>query len=147
MNDDASAVSGSVAMENAGSSDALLGMAALGKTAAALALVIALILLCAALLRRWGNRHARQGVRLQVVGSTAVGNRERVVIVDVEGTWLVLGVGSGQVSKLHELPAPPEPEADRSGTVEPFAQRFAQALKRQHNPSASSSSTKPDSSS
>lgn len=147
MNDDASAVSGSVAMENAGSSDALLGMAALGKTAAALALVIALILLCAMLLRRWGNRHARQGVRLHVVGSTAVGNRERVVIVDVEGTWLVLGVGSGQVSKLHELPAPPEPEADGGHTAEPFAKRFAQALKRQHSPSASSSPTKPDSSS
>ena len=141
----ANTVSRSVAMENAGNSDALLGMASLGKTAAALALVIALILLCSALLRRWGNRHARQGVRLQVVGSTAVGNRERVVIVDVEGTWLVLGVGSGQVSKLHELPAPPEPDAD-SG-AEPFAQRFAHALKRQTPRSASASSTKPDSSS
>jgi len=147
MNDDASAVSGSAAVENAGSSDALLGMATLGKTAAALALVIVLILLCAALLRRWSNRHARQGVRLQVVGSTAVGNRERVVIVDVEGTWLVLGVGSGQVSKLHELPAPPEPDGGSGATAEPFAQRFAQALKRQHSPSAPSSSTKPDSSS
>ena len=146
MNADASTVSSAIAMESAGSSDALLGMAALGKTAAALALVIALILLCAVLLRRWGNRHARQGVRLQVVGSTAVGNRERVVIVDVEGTWLVLGVGSGQVSKLHELPAPPEPDTD-DDAAKPFAQRFAQALARQHTPTASSSSNKPDSSS
>ncbi|WP_346797055.1 flagellar biosynthetic protein FliO [Halomonas sp. Bachu 37] len=87
-------------------SDALLGMAALGKTAAALALVIAIILACTYLLRRWNNYQQRHGARLGIVGSTAVGNRERVVVVEIEGVWLVLGVGNGNISKLHELPAP-----------------------------------------
>ncbi|MGM0614016.1 MAG: flagellar biosynthetic protein FliO [Pseudomonadota bacterium] len=136
----------SSALQSAGSnSDALIGMAALGKTAAALALVVAIILICAALLKRWGNRHVRQGARLQVVGSTAVGNRERVVVVEIEGTWLVLGVGNGQISKLHEMPAPPEPHRDDS--EEPFAQRFAHAIKRQGGTTMFSDSDKSDSSS
>ncbi|QJQ96996.1 flagellar biosynthetic protein FliO [Halomonas sp. PA5] len=121
------------------SGDTLLGMAAMGKTAAALALVIAIILLCSYLLRRLGpNRHF-QNQRLKVVGSTAVGSRERVVIVEVEDTWLVLGVGGGQVNKLHELSAPIEParsvtppDPEKTGAeATSFAGRFAYALK--HN--------------
>ncbi len=71
--------------------DALVGMAALGKTAAALALVIAIILVCTSLLKRWQQHRFDQGARLRIVGTTAVGNRERVVVVEVEDTWLVLG--------------------------------------------------------
>lgn len=118
------------------SSDALLGMAALGKTAASLALVVAIIVLCSYLVKRWGPSRGLTGGRLKVVGSTAVGNRERVVIVEVEDTWLVLGVGGGQVNKLHELAVPDESEALQPppySEAEGFASRFAQALK--HNAS------------
>lgn len=50
---------------------------------------------------------------IRVVGLTAVGPRERVVVVEVEDTRLVLGVGSGNVRLLHVLSgAPPtEPRA------------------------------------
>lgn len=104
--------------------DALIGMAALGKTAAALALVIAIILLCTSLLKRWQQHRFDQGARLRIVGSTAVGNRERVVVVEVEDTWLVLGVSSGGISKLQERPAP----AHRSPTPESPPSRFSQRL-------------------
>lgn len=118
-------------------SETLIGMATLGKTAAALGLILVIILVAAALLRRWGLPHQRHGRHLRVVGSTAVGTRERVVIVEVEDTWLVLGVGSGQVNKLHDMPAPDEPRAsDRSvgpgfESEDSFATRFAKALR--HN--------------
>ena len=36
-----------------------------------------------------------------------MGQRERVVIVEVEQRWLVLGVAAGQVTRLHDMPAPP----------------------------------------
>ncbi|MCG6656253.1 flagellar biosynthetic protein FliO [Halomonas campisalis] len=115
--------------------DALVGMATLGKTAAALALVIATILICTALLKRWSPQRSAAGGQLRVVGSTALGSRERVVIVDVKGTWLVLGVGGGQITKLHELEAPRQtqtPLDDAAGpSEERFASRFARALK--HN--------------
>jgi len=50
---------------------------------------------------------------IRVVGSTAVGPRERVVVVEVEDTRLVLGVASGNVRLLYVLTAPPpmEPRA------------------------------------
>src|SRR5690554_4546978 len=113
--------------------DALASMAMPGKTAAALPLVIAVILLGTALLRRWGPENRAAGGHLRVVGSAALGSRERVVIVEVEGTWLVLGVGGGQVNKLHELDAPAEPASPNKPhpEAERFATRFARALK--HN--------------
>ncbi|MBW6391424.1 flagellar biosynthetic protein FliO [Billgrantia antri] len=117
-----------------GGGDALVGMATLGKTAAALALVIAIILVCTALLRRWNPQKRAAGGHLQVIGSAALGSRERVVIVEIEGTWLVLGVAGGQVNKLHELAAPARPASGTTSSApegERFAARFARALK--HN--------------
>ena len=120
------------AMNAIQSSDSLLGLAALGKVALSLALIIGLILLASRLMRRLRPGQANAAKALQVVAGTAVGNRERVVIVEVADTWLVLGVGGGQVNKLHEMPAP---EPDSTVTMdlegESFAQRFAGALK--HN--------------
>lgn len=46
---------------------------------------------------------------VKVVGSAAVGARERVVIVEVDDTWLLLGVGGGNVRLLHTLPKPVRP--------------------------------------
>ncbi|MNN99031.1 Flagellar protein FliO [compost metagenome] len=61
-----------------------------------------------------------------------LGPRERVVIVEVADTWLVLGVAPGQVSKLHELPAPAAEVAPAAAAPDGrFAERLAQALK--HN--------------
>lgn len=114
------------------SGDSLVGMATLGKTAAALALVIVIILVCTALLRRWGGHSQVAGRHLQVVASTALGGRERLVIVEIDDTWLVLGVGGGQVTKLHELPAPAPGDATPEATATRdtrFATRFARALR------------------
>lgn len=43
---------------------------------------------------------------VKVVSTTAVGTRERVVVIEVDGTWLLLGVGGGNVRLLHTLPKP-----------------------------------------
>lgn len=134
MSDTTSSATASGLESLTGSGDALVGMATLGKTAAALALVIAIILVCTALLRRWNPQKRAAGGHLQVIGSAALGSRERVVIVEIEGTWLVLGVGGGQVNKLHELAAPDRPVGNATASThegERFAARFARALK--HN--------------
>lgn len=58
----------------------------------------------------WFTRRYLPGMGTQgavkVVGTTAVGARERVVVVEVDGTWLLLGVGGGTVRLLHTLPKP-----------------------------------------
>jgi flagellar protein FliO/FliZ len=55
--------------------------------------------------RRYLPGMGAQGA-VKVVGTTAVGARERVVVVEVDHTWLLLGVGGGNVRLLHTLPKP-----------------------------------------
>lgn len=83
-----------------------------------LAVVIALLFASLWLLKRLSAPRGQAAGLLRVVAGTAVGPRERVVIVEVGGTWMVLGVAPGQVSALAEIPKinlpaqPPPPPAD-----------------------------------
>ena len=60
------------------------------------------------LARRYLPGMGAQGA-VKVVGTTPVGTRERVVVVEVDNTWLLLGVGGGNVRLLHTLPRPADP--------------------------------------
>lgn len=56
----------------------------------------------------WGAKRFLPGVASQpsvirVVGGTSVGSRERVVVLEVAGRWLVVGVASGQVTQIANL--------------------------------------------
>lgn len=74
-----------------------------------LATVLALLLGGLWLLKKLVLRHHAHPALLRVIAATAVGGRERVVILEVGGTWLVLGVAPGSVSALAELPRQPLP--------------------------------------
>ena len=69
-----------------------------------LLLVLAAIVLVAWLLKRMNITRQGTGDHLKVIGGVAVGQRERVVLVEIENTWLVIGVGPGQIRTLHTLP-------------------------------------------
>jgi flagellar protein FliO/FliZ len=70
-----------------------------------LVLILGLFVLAAWLFKRYLPQAGKAGP-VKVVGATLVGPRERVIVVEVEDTWLVLGVGGGQVRTLHTLPKP-----------------------------------------
>ena len=72
----------------------------------ALMLVLAAVAGGAWLLKRLNPRQLTQSGALRVISATAVGQRERVVLVEVDGTWLVVGVAPGHVSALHTMPRP-----------------------------------------
>ncbi|BAE75330.1 flagellar biosynthesis protein FliO [Sodalis glossinidius str. 'morsitans'] len=70
----------------------------------------------------------RGGNRLMVRASCSVGAREKVVIMQVEETWLVLGITPQHITTLHTLSAPEQPERGDSG---PAPEDFRQRLLRQ----------------
>ena len=72
-----------------------------------LVLILGLFALAAWLIKRYLPQVGRTGP-VKVIGATMVGPRERVVVVEVDNTWLVLGVGGGQVRALHALQKPEE---------------------------------------
>ncbi|GHC33656.1 hypothetical protein GCM10010082_30470 [Kushneria pakistanensis] len=112
-----------------------LGMAGLGKTALGLALVLLLIWGLGALIKRMGPGRRLQGQSLRIVASQTVGARERVVVVEVDNTWLVLGVAPGSINRLHEMPARSPVSPGDDTPVEPgtfdrpsFSESFKRAL-------------------
>jgi flagellar protein FliO/FliZ len=66
--------------------------------------VIAVLLGVMHVLKRLGPARLAGAGLMRVVGGVAVGTRERVVVVELGDTWLVLGVAPGQVRTLHTLP-------------------------------------------
>ncbi|MCK9387824.1 MAG: flagellar biosynthetic protein FliO [Sulfuritalea sp.] len=69
-----------------------------------LAAVLALMIGSLWVLKKLVAKRGESAGLLRVVAGTAVGTRERVVIVEVGSTWLVLGVAPGRVSALAEVP-------------------------------------------
>ena len=68
-----------------------------------LLLVLAIIVLVAWLLKRMNLAQQGAGHQLKVLGGVSIGQRERIVLVEIEDTWLVVGVGPGQIRTLHTL--------------------------------------------
>ncbi|MDR6536873.1 flagellar biosynthetic protein FliO [Variovorax soli] len=119
-----------------------VGSSGLLQAGLGMVLVLGLIFLCAWLVRRFGLPRFGGSSLLKVVGSTMVGQRERVVVVEVGETWLVLGVTASQVNALHSLPAqvlPAAPAAAVGGStkaVDLFAQKLRESLGIQAKPGA-----------
>ena len=70
-----------------------------------LALILGLLLLFTYLMRRFnGGRAFGNTGPLRVVGGLMIGPRERIVLVEIDDTWLVIGIVPGQIKTLHTLP-------------------------------------------
>lgn len=103
--------------------------AALLRVIIGLVLVVAAILMAAWLARRAGLVQRGGGNVLKQVASMSVGPRQSIVVVEVDNTWLVVGVGPNQLNTLHTLPAGQLPEGSPLPAAA-FAAKLGQALKR-----------------
>lgn len=74
----------------------------------ALVVVLGLIALFAWLLRRMTQGKNFGGGLVRVRGGVMLGPKERAVLLEVGDTWIVVGVGGGQVTALHAMPRPME---------------------------------------
>lgn len=82
-----------------------------------LAIVVLLLIGSLYLLKRISAPRGAAAGLLRVIAGTAVGTRERVVLVEVGDTWLVLGVAPGSVTPLHQLPRLAKPSASEAEAV------------------------------
>jgi flagellar protein FliO/FliZ len=69
-----------------------------------LILVLAAVALAAWIMKRINLPHQGAASLLKVVSGVAVGPRERVVLMEVNDTWLIVGIAPGQVRTLHTMP-------------------------------------------
>ena len=82
------------------------GLGAFLQAVMGLGLVLGLMYVFFWLLRRYGPaQNTAQGV-VKVVGGVMLGPRERLVVVEVEDTWVLVGVAAGNVRTLHTLAKP-----------------------------------------
>jgi flagellar protein FliO/FliZ len=97
-----------------------------------LVLVLAAVAGTAWLLKRLAPGQVGMGGIVKVVGGVAVGPKERLVLVEVGDTWLVLGVAPGRVSAVHNMPKPQETVGLGGDTVAEggFASWLKQATQR-----------------
>ena len=79
-----------------------------------LAVVLALVGGIAWLLKRYSGLRGTGSGLIRIVGGAALGQRERIVVVEVGGTWVLVGVAPGQVRTLHTMPRVESPAADTS---------------------------------
>ncbi len=97
-----------------------------------LLLVLATIGIVAWLVKRFAILPTNASGVLKVIATTGVGQRERVVIVEVGNTWLVLGVASGRVNMLHSMDkASPDKAGDVLKNLNP--EKFPEQLSQHMN--------------
>jgi flagellar protein FliO/FliZ len=111
----------------------------LGRMVFGTVIVLLVIAAIAWLLRRVmpGQNMAHRGV-IKQVGGLQLGPRDRVVVLEVAGRWLVVGINAGQMTALGEVdpvitetPAEEGANATSSHGVDPnasFAVRLQQAM-------------------
>lgn len=96
-----------------------------------LALIIGILFAGAYLLRRLnGGRTFGHAGPMKIVGGLMVSTRERILLVEVGDTWLVIGVVPGQIKTLHTLPKG-ELLADATND-KPFGHWLRQITERNH---------------
>ena len=102
----------------------------------ALAFIVGLLIGAAWLARKIsGGKMFGQG-GMKVIGGVALGPRERLVLVEVGDTWLVIGLVPGQIRTLHQLPKGKEHDLSEnaaSSTDAPFKQWLKSVSERNRN--------------
>ncbi len=95
-------------------------------------LVIVLLLLAGVvwMLRRMGTLRQQGPGAMRVLGAVAVGQRERVVLIEVAQTWLFVGVAPGSVNALHSMPKSAELPTHSSMPLPQSGSPFASWLQR-----------------
>ena len=104
-------------------------MASLWQLTLGMVAVLGLILGIAWLLKRSGRFQMAAGGSLRVLGGLSMGTRERVVLLQVGETQLLLGVAPGRVQTLHVLEQPLD--SGKPAAASGFSEQLGRILKKE----------------
>jgi len=94
-----------------------------------LVVVVLVILAVGWMLRRGIQAQGGLKQHVKVISSTAVGPRERVVVLEIAGQWTIVGVAPGHVGFIDKLPIPETAApAPSDNTKQSFAERLSARL-------------------
>jgi flagellar protein FliO/FliZ len=119
------------AVPTAAPPEPVTGVGAMVEIVLALAFVLALILAIA-----WISRRLRVGSHadglIRILAEVSLGQKERAVLLQVDGRRLLVGVGAGAISLLHAADAPVDEAAAGSDAPAslPSTPSFAMLLRR-----------------
>jgi flagellar protein FliO/FliZ len=94
-------------------------------------LVLGLIVAIAWVLKRSARFQTAAGGGLRILGGLSMGTRERVVLLQVGETQLLVGVAPGRVQTLHVLDKPLESMHGAVSAVPRFADQLGRLLNKE----------------
>ncbi|MDI2594559.1 flagellar biosynthetic protein FliO [Pseudomonas sp. 681] len=98
-----------------------------------LLLVLGLIFLLAWLLRRVQQHGpAGKGQVIELIGSRALGPRDRLMLVQVGNEQILLGLSPGSITALHVLKEPVQVPSGTEKATPEFAQRLMELMGKDH---------------
>jgi len=92
-----------------------------------LAVVLALIWVAGWVMKKLAPGGLASTSLIRTIAASAVGQRERIVVVEVQDTWLILGVAPGRINTLHVLPKGELPAVASRSSGSPFEKLLALA--------------------
>ncbi|MFZ6680693.1 flagellar biosynthetic protein FliO [Undibacterium sp. Tian12W] len=113
--------------------------------ATALLLVLGLVVMAAWLMRRLGPMNAGNKIPVKIIGGISVGNRERVMVVEVGDQWLILGVTASNINNLGSMPKQQEllNQSAQIATNDPFSAWLKRTLEKRNAGRNPEQSTEP----
>lgn len=93
-----------------------------------LLLVVGLIFFLAWLLRRMQSTAVKGGQVIEIVGSRAIGPRDRLLLVQVGKEQILIGHTPGSIEALHVLAEPVEVPENACQATPEFAQRLMELM-------------------
>lgn len=105
-------------------------IAQLLQLAVGLGVVVGLIFLLGYLMRRVGPLAPQGGQHIKLVSSLPLGPRDRLLLVDVGGTQMLLGTSPGRINTLHVFEQPVADLASATTGNSDFARKLQAMLKR-----------------
>lgn len=96
-----------------------------------LVLIVALILVLAWFLRRFGQGGAFNSKSMKILATLPLGTRERLLVVDVGGQQILLGVTPSEITSLHVFETPVIDPEQAGGSSE-FSQKLMSVLQKKN---------------